>query len=57
MHGDQVAFSYTFPVVDASPGDTRRWSYYKGRLTLQVVDVADAGARVIYTAHPWQKLR
>jgi C4-dicarboxylate-binding protein DctP len=57
VHGDQVAFSYTFPVVDASPSETLRWSYYQGRLTLRVVDVADAGARVIYTAHPWQKIR
>jgi len=44
-------------VADASPSETLRWSYYQGRLTLRVVDVADAGARVIYTAHPWQKIR
>jgi len=57
VHGDQVSFSYTYPEVDASPSETMRWSYYKGRLTLKVVDVADLGARVIYAAHPWQKVR
>jgi hypothetical protein len=57
VHGDQVAFSYTYPELDASPTETLRWSYYKGRLTLRVVDVLDDGSRVIYTAHPWQKTR
>jgi hypothetical protein len=57
VHGDQVTFSYTLPEVDASPPETVRWSYYKGRLILQVADVADLGARVVYAAHPWQKVR
>jgi TRAP-type C4-dicarboxylate transport system substrate-binding protein len=57
VHGDQVAFSYTYPAVADNPTETLRWSYYKGRLTLQVVDVLDDGARVIYTAHPWQRIR
>jgi TRAP-type C4-dicarboxylate transport system substrate-binding protein len=57
VQGDQVSFSYTFPHVDASEPETLRWSYYKGRLTLQVVDVIDLGARIIYSAHPWQKVR
>jgi hypothetical protein len=32
-----------------------RWSYFDGQLTFAIVDVADTGSRVIYTAHPWRK--
>ena len=32
-----------------------RWSYFDGQLTFGIVDVADTGSRVIYTAHPWRK--
>jgi hypothetical protein len=54
IHGDQVTFQYTYPVTDVS--ETLRWSYYKGWLTLEVVDVSDLGARNIYTLHPWHKI-
>lgn len=55
VHGDEVTFRYTHPVVAASLAETLRWSSYEGRLTFEVVDVADRGARIIYTAHPWRK--
>jgi TRAP-type C4-dicarboxylate transport system substrate-binding protein len=57
VHGDEVTFRYTKPVVDASSPETLHWSYYDGRLTLKIVDVADGGAKVIYTAHPWKRVR
>lgn len=57
VHGDEVTFRYTKPVVDASSPETLRWSHYNGRLTLKAVDVGDGGARVIYTAHPWKRVR
>jgi C4-dicarboxylate-binding protein DctP len=57
VHGDEVTFHYTTPEVDASAPETLRWSYYGGRLTLTLVNVADRGARGIYAAHPWRKVR
>ena len=57
VRGDEVTFRYTKPVVDASSPETLRWSHYNGRLTLKEVDVGDGGARVIYTAHPWKRVR
>lgn len=54
---DEVTFRYTYPEVDANPPETLRWSYFDGRLTLEVVDVTDTGARIIYSAHPWRKVR
>jgi hypothetical protein len=57
VHGDEVTFRYTHPELDASAPETLRWSYYDGRLTMEAVDVADGGARLIYTAHPWKKVR
>jgi TRAP-type C4-dicarboxylate transport system substrate-binding protein len=57
VHGDEVTFHYEKPIVDASAPETLRWSHYNGRLTLQVVDVGDGGAKVIYTAHPWKRVR
>jgi TRAP-type C4-dicarboxylate transport system substrate-binding protein len=35
--------------------EVTRWSFYKGQLSLQNVDVADTAAKVIYAAHPWRK--
>lgn len=57
VHGDEVTFHYTKPAIDASAPETLRWSYYRGRLTFEVLDVADRGARIIYTAHPWRSVR
>jgi TRAP-type C4-dicarboxylate transport system substrate-binding protein len=57
VHGNEVTFHYTKPMVDASPPETLSWSYYDGQLTLKVVDVADDGARGIYSVRPWRKVR
>jgi hypothetical protein len=54
-HGEQVTFRYTYP--EAGLPETFRWSYYKGRLTFEAVDVIDRGARILHTAHPWRKIR
>jgi hypothetical protein len=37
--------------------DSVRWRYASGRLTLSVIHVPDAFARLVYTAHPWQKVK
>ena len=56
VKGDEVTFTYT---TCQSSGciapETVRWSYFDGQLTFAIVDVADTGSRVIYTAHPWRK--
>jgi TRAP-type C4-dicarboxylate transport system substrate-binding protein len=52
-HGDQVTFSYEAYMAEAA--ETLRWSYYDGLLTFTIVQVQDVGARVMYTAHPWQR--
>jgi TRAP-type C4-dicarboxylate transport system substrate-binding protein len=57
VHGDEVTFRYTHPEVDANAPETLRWSYFQGQLTMEAVNVTDRGARIIYTAHPWRKLR
>jgi C4-dicarboxylate-binding protein DctP len=57
VHGDEVTFHYTLPQVDAELPETLRWTYYGGQLTLSEVDVIDVGARGIYTAHPWRRVR
>jgi hypothetical protein len=33
-----------------------RWSYYRGRLTWEPVEVSDLGLRIIFGAHPWKKV-
>lgn len=48
-------------VLAAGCGGTKsaardKWSYYRGELTFEIVEVADAGSRVIYTAHPWRRI-
>jgi TRAP-type C4-dicarboxylate transport system substrate-binding protein len=37
--------------------DTLRWSYFGGLLRFSVVNVVDPAAKVLYTAHPWRKIR
>lgn len=54
--GDRLTFRYLNP-EDAGTTETVRWSYYDGRLTFKLVDVADRSARAIYAAHPWRKVR
>jgi TRAP-type C4-dicarboxylate transport system substrate-binding protein len=54
VKGDEVTF-YLSQVTNWSAIETVRWSYFDGQLTFGIVDVADTGSRVIYTAHPWRK--
>lgn len=37
--------------------ETVTWSYFNGLLRFRVVDVADPASVVLYTAHPWRKVR
>ena len=37
--------------------ETVRWSYFDGLLRFTIVDVFDHGSRVLYSAHPWRKIR
>ena len=56
VKGDEVTFSYShLPSSGCTAPQTVRWSYFDGQLTFAIVDVADTGSRVIYTAHPWRK--
>jgi TRAP-type C4-dicarboxylate transport system substrate-binding protein len=56
VKGDEVTFSLYQPIANWSATETVRWSYFDGQLTFAIVDVADTGSRVIYTAHPWRKV-
>jgi TRAP-type C4-dicarboxylate transport system substrate-binding protein len=53
--GDLVRFTWV-PENDVPPF-TMRWSYYKGQLTWEPVDVSDAGLRVLFAGRPWKKVR
>ena len=53
--GDQVRF--TWVPENEIPPFTMRWSYYKGQLTWEPVDVSDAGLRVLFAGRPWTKVR
>ena len=55
VRGDQVVFSWVGGGCDGFV-ETLRWSYYQGKLSFAIVDVADTASKVIYTAHPWQKV-
>jgi TRAP-type C4-dicarboxylate transport system substrate-binding protein len=55
VKGDLVTFTWV-PKTDVPPF-TMRWSYYKGQLTWEPVDVADLGTKIIFAAHPWKKVR
>ncbi|HVH50879.1 MAG TPA: hypothetical protein VM690_01935 [Gaiellaceae bacterium] len=37
--------------------DVLRWRYASGRLSLSIIHVPDPLARLVYTAHPWQKIK
>jgi TRAP-type C4-dicarboxylate transport system substrate-binding protein len=56
VKGDEVTFTFTSCVTGCGAPETVRWSYFDGQLTFGIVDVADTGSRVIYTAHPWRKV-
>jgi TRAP-type transport system periplasmic protein len=55
VKGDEVTFFLSQPTSNWSATEKVRWSYFDGQLTFGIVDVADTGSRVIYTAHPWRK--
>jgi TRAP-type C4-dicarboxylate transport system substrate-binding protein len=54
MKGDEVTFIWD-AYLQAAPV-TMRWSYFDGQLTFTIVNVQDAGFRIISTAHPWRKV-
>lgn len=56
VRGDEVTFVIARPRDNAGQRERVRWSYYRGRLTFQIVDVHDPGSRVIYTAHPFRRI-
>jgi TRAP-type transport system periplasmic protein len=56
VKGDLVHFTWVPETGDVGPF-TMRWSYYKGQLTWEPVDVADLGTKIIFAAHPWKKVR
>ena len=56
LHGDEITFVIERPADAAGERETVKWSYYRGELTLRIVSVRDAGARVIYTAHRWKRI-
>lgn len=54
VHGDEISFVIEHPPEHNGQRETLSWSIYRGKLTFKIVRVADAGSRVIYTAHPWR---
>ena len=56
VKGDLATFTIIKPEGNTIPPFTLRWSYYKGRLTWEPVDVSDLGTRIIFGAHPWKKV-
>ncbi len=34
-----------------------RWSYFKGELTFEPLEIPDLGLRIIFGAHPWKRIR
>jgi TRAP-type C4-dicarboxylate transport system substrate-binding protein len=61
VKGDEVTFHWyqpsSQPSTSWSATETVRWSYFDGQLTFAIVDVGDSSSRVIYTAHPWRKIK
>jgi TRAP-type C4-dicarboxylate transport system substrate-binding protein len=57
VKGDEVTFSVSQGGGSWSATEKVRWSYFDGQLTFGIVDVADTASRVIYTAHPWRKIK
>jgi hypothetical protein len=55
VKGDEVTFDFNSCPTGCGAPEHVRWSYFDGQLTFGIVDVADTGSRVIYTAHPWRK--
>jgi TRAP-type C4-dicarboxylate transport system substrate-binding protein len=57
VKGDEVTFYVSQGGGSWSATETVRWSYFDGQLTFAIVNVADTASRVIYTAHPWRKIK
>jgi TRAP-type C4-dicarboxylate transport system substrate-binding protein len=61
VKGDEVTFFVSEPSSSPSSSwsatETVRWNYFEGQLTFAIVDVGDTSSRVIYTAHPWRKIK
>jgi hypothetical protein len=61
VHGDEVVFVMLRAGVhgenDIAAPETVRWSYFDGLLRFTIVTVTDNGSKVLYTAHPWRKIR
>jgi TRAP-type C4-dicarboxylate transport system substrate-binding protein len=56
VHGARVTFAIERPLESKGDRETLKWSYYRGKLTFEIVEVATGGGRVIYTAHPWRRI-
>lgn len=54
--GDEVTFVMLEANSPLTAPETVRWSYFNRQLRFEIVEVADEGSRVIYTAHPWRKV-
>ena len=61
VHGDQVLFLMLKAGVHGQNSitapETVKWSYYNRKLRFKIVQVADPDSKVLYTAHPWVKIR
>jgi TRAP-type C4-dicarboxylate transport system substrate-binding protein len=57
VKGDEVTFFWSQAGGTWKATETVRWSYFDGQLTFAIVDVADAGSRILYTTHPWRKIK
>lgn len=61
IHGDEVVFIMLKAGVNGenpvTAPETLNWSYYGGELRFRVVTVTDPASVVLYTAHPWRKVR
>jgi TRAP-type C4-dicarboxylate transport system substrate-binding protein len=56
VNGDQIRFVMTDAGGAVVLPETVTWSYFNRQLRFTLVDVADNGSKVIYTAHPWRKV-
>jgi TRAP-type C4-dicarboxylate transport system substrate-binding protein len=61
IHGDEVVFTTLKTGVNGENAvtapETLKWSFYRGELRFRIVAVADPAGVVLYTAHPWRKVR
>ncbi len=61
IRGDEIVFTYLKVGAHGEKPiegpDALTWSYFGGLLRYSVVNVADPAGVVLYTAHPWRKIR